>query len=247
MDFVDSEGSMASARNAGTSIAGSCCSGVLSGCLAPLPFLGLREFADIHRNYQRDGASINPSSAWQKNFAAIQHQLKQDTHTISEWITGVEKTVQGFALAKVPSNAINGAVCGNVIDLLGSFTNAADPTAARWLQRMDAMRTRNDISGSAWSELFDAIQSHLAADALKEERTDDATSSNATPRKRKVVESDGAAVFYTLAQVQAVYLLGQQNTGGPFKSFTPGQLKGGEKEKAQRINTDPNATCPKCK
>mmetsp|Transcript_25664 Transcript_25664/g.60875 ORF Transcript_25664/g.60875 Transcript_25664/m.60875 type:complete len:268 (-) Transcript_25664:305-1108(-) len=107
------------------------------------------------------------------------------------------------------------------------------------------MRTRNDIRGYAWSELFDAIQSHLAADALKEERTDDVVSSNTTPHKRKAVESDGAAVFYTLAQVQAVYLLGQQNTGGPSKSFTPGQPKGGEK--APLINTDPKATCPKCK
>eukprot|EP00961_Rhodomonas_salina_P083177 1117547-Rhodomonas_salina.1 len=206
---------------------------------------GLREFANIHCNYQRDGATINPSSAWQKNFAAIQRQLKPDTHTISEWITGIEKTVQGLALAKVPSDAIDGAVCCNVIDCLGSFTNAADPTAARWLQLADAMRMRNDIRGYAWSELFNAIQSHLAADALKEERTDGAVSSNTTPSKRKAVESDGAAVFYTLAQVQAAYLLGQQNTGGPSKSFTPGQPKGGEK--ALLINTDPNATCPKCK
>eukprot|EP00961_Rhodomonas_salina_P071297 957824-Rhodomonas_salina.1 len=76
---------------------------------------GLREFAVIHCNYQRYGATINPSSAWQKNFAVIQRPLKPDTHTISEWITGVtvEKTVQGLALAKVPSDAIDGAVCGN--------------------------------------------------------------------------------------------------------------------------------------
>eukprot|EP00961_Rhodomonas_salina_P301186 3940359-Rhodomonas_salina.2 len=171
--------------------------------------------------------------------------LKPDTHTIGEWITGIEKTVQGLALAKVPSNAIDCAVCCNVIDLLGSFTNAADPTAVRWLQRADVMRMRNDIWGYAWSELFDVIQSHLAADALKEESTDDAVSSNTMPCKRKAVESDCAAVFYTLAQVQASYLLGQQHTGGPSKSFTPGQPKGGEK--APHINTDPNATCPKCK
>eukprot|EP00961_Rhodomonas_salina_P264288 3572058-Rhodomonas_salina.1 len=160
------------------------------------------------------------------------------THTISEWITGIEKTVQGLALAKVQSNAIDCAVCGKVIDSLGSFTNAADPTAASWLQRADVMQTRNDLRGYAWSELLGTIQSHLAADTLKEERTDDAASWNATPRKRKAVESDGAAVFYTLAQVQAAYLLGQQNNGDTSKSFTSGQPKGGEK--ALHINTDPN-------
>lgn len=76
------------------------------------------------------------------------------------------------------------------------------------------MRTLKDLCGYAWSELFYAIQSHLAADALKEECTDDTVSLSSTPQKQKAVVSDGAQVSYTLAQVQAAYYLGQQNHNG---------------------------------
>eukprot|EP00961_Rhodomonas_salina_P272487 3682192-Rhodomonas_salina.1 len=107
------------------------------------PLAGLREFADIHCNYQREGQT----AAWKKNFAAIQKPLKPQTRVIGDWISEIEKTVQGLALAKVPGDAVNGAVCGNVFDSLGSFDDASDPTAARWLQRADTMRTRNDARG----------------------------------------------------------------------------------------------------
>eukprot|EP00961_Rhodomonas_salina_P249424 3371322-Rhodomonas_salina.1 len=69
----------------------------------------------------------------------------------------IEKTVQGLALAKVSSEAVNGAVCWNVMweRDLGSFDDTSDPTAALWLQRADTMLTRNDARGYVWSELFD--------------------------------------------------------------------------------------------
>eukprot|EP00961_Rhodomonas_salina_P161978 2181728-Rhodomonas_salina.1 len=156
-----------------------------------------------------DNALIDVANSWKKNFTAIQKLIKPQTRLIGDWICEIEKTVQGLALAKVPGDAVNGAVCGNVIDCLGSFDDASDPTAARWLQRVDTMRTRNDARGYVWSELCDVIQSHLAANALKEEGTE-AASAHTTPRKRKTVAPDGAAVFYTLAQVQAAYFMGQQ-------------------------------------
>eukprot|EP00961_Rhodomonas_salina_P018698 251657-Rhodomonas_salina.1 len=46
------------------------------------PLAGLREFADIHRNYQCEGHTVNASAAWKKNFAAIQKQLKPQTRLI---------------------------------------------------------------------------------------------------------------------------------------------------------------------
>eukprot|EP00961_Rhodomonas_salina_P029746 400631-Rhodomonas_salina.3 len=177
------------------------------------PLAGLKEFADIHSNYQRDSHTVNTSAAWKKNFAAIQKQLKLQTRLISEWMGDMEKTVQGLALAKVSSEAVNGAVCGNVIDRLGSFDATSDPTAAQWLQRADTMLTRNDTRGYVWSELFDLVQSHLAADVLKEECNDEA-SAHATQKKRKMVSTNGAPVFFTLAQMQAVYFMGQQQNGG---------------------------------
>eukprot|EP00961_Rhodomonas_salina_P040975 551065-Rhodomonas_salina.1 len=83
----------------------------------------------------------------------------------------MEKSVQGLTLAKVLSDAIDGAVCRNVIDKLGSFTDASDVVVARWLSRSDSLRTRNDLRVYAWSELFDVLQSYLSKDASKEERT----------------------------------------------------------------------------
>eukprot|EP00961_Rhodomonas_salina_P294498 3934627-Rhodomonas_salina.1 len=44
--------------------------------------------------------------------------------------------------------------------------------------------------------------------------------------------------------MQAAYFMGQQHNGGSPKA-TPGQPNGGGK--APHVNTDPNATCPKCK
>eukprot|EP00961_Rhodomonas_salina_P230760 3118110-Rhodomonas_salina.2 len=105
------------------------------------------------------------------------------------------------------------------------------------------MLTRNDARGYVWSELFDHVQSHLAADVLKEELNDE-SSTHATLKKRKTVSTDGALVFFTLAQMQAAYFMGQQQNCGSPKA-TPCQPNGGGK--AQRVNTDPNATCPKCK
>eukprot|EP00961_Rhodomonas_salina_P190955 2576632-Rhodomonas_salina.1 len=204
---------------------------------------GLREFADIHLHYQRDGHTINASAAWKKNFAAMHKLLKLQTHLISQWMGDIEKTVQGLALAKVSSEAVNVAVCWNVIDCLGSFDYASDPTAALWLQQADTMQTRNDACSYVWSELYDLVQSHLAADSLKEECNNEA-STHETLKKRKTVSTDWAQVFFTLAQMQAVYFMGQQQNGGSPKA-TPCQPKGGGK--APRVNTDPNTTCPKCK
>eukprot|EP00961_Rhodomonas_salina_P041437 557849-Rhodomonas_salina.1 len=84
----------------------------------PHPLAGLREMADLHRKYQHYGAAINASSAWKENFAALGRSLTPETTAISDWINLVEKSVQGLNLARVPIEAVNGAVCGNVIDKL---------------------------------------------------------------------------------------------------------------------------------
>eukprot|EP00961_Rhodomonas_salina_P203092 2740447-Rhodomonas_salina.1 len=77
--------------------------------------------ADIHCNYQCDGAAINASSAWKEIFAALGRSLTPETTAISDWINQVEKSVQGLNLARVPIEAVNGVVCGNVIDKLALF------------------------------------------------------------------------------------------------------------------------------
>eukprot|EP00961_Rhodomonas_salina_P185069 2499224-Rhodomonas_salina.1 len=46
------------------------------------PLAGLREMADIHSNYQRDGAAINASSAWKENFAALGRSFMPETTAI---------------------------------------------------------------------------------------------------------------------------------------------------------------------
>eukprot|EP00961_Rhodomonas_salina_P118157 1590257-Rhodomonas_salina.1 len=138
---------------------------------APHPLDGLRELADIHCNFQQEGAAVNASTAWQDNFAVMQRDLEPETPSIMDWINAIEKTVQGLCLAHVSQEAINGAVCGNVIDCLTSFDDASNPTAALWLTRGDTLRTRNDNVVFDWSELFDTLHSYLTADARKRERT----------------------------------------------------------------------------
>lgn len=79
------------------------------------PLEGLRELEDIHCNYQHEGSAVNASTAWQDNFAVMQRDLEQETQSIMDWINTIEKTVQGLHLASVSQEAINGAVCCNVI------------------------------------------------------------------------------------------------------------------------------------
>eukprot|EP00961_Rhodomonas_salina_P021996 296006-Rhodomonas_salina.1 len=143
----------------------------------------LREFADIHSNFQCEGEAVNASTAWQDNFAVMQRDLEPETQNIMDWINSIEKTVQGLRLASVSQEAINGAVCGNVIDSLLSFEDVSNPTAAQWLMLADALHTRNDSVVYEWSELFDTLHSYLTADASKGERT--ATENLASGRKHK--------------------------------------------------------------
>eukprot|EP00961_Rhodomonas_salina_P281365 3801688-Rhodomonas_salina.1 len=63
----------------------------------------------------------------------MQRDLEPDTQNIIDWINAIEKTVQGLRLARVSQEAINRAVCGNVINRLSSFEDVSNPTAARWL------------------------------------------------------------------------------------------------------------------
>eukprot|EP00961_Rhodomonas_salina_P152934 2058684-Rhodomonas_salina.1 len=176
------------------------------------PLAGLREFADIHCQYQCNSTSVNSSSAWKANFEALNEEIQLDTSSISSWINNVEKSLQGLNLAKVQSNAINCAVCGNVIDKLGSFTDASDVVAAHWLSSSNSPRTSNDLRVYAWSELFNVLPSYLSKDVSKEERT----ASVALPsgsRKHKVVQQDGAEAFFTLAQMQQMCAYISHNTG----------------------------------
>eukprot|EP00961_Rhodomonas_salina_P004104 56750-Rhodomonas_salina.1 len=141
----------------------------------PHPLVGLREMADIHRNYQRDGAAINASSAWKENFAALGRLLTPETTAISDWINQVEKLVQGLNLARILIEAVNGVLCCNVIDKLASFNDASNPTAAHWLVRADALLSSNNVEVYAWSELFNILHLYLTADASKEEHTVEGT------------------------------------------------------------------------
>eukprot|EP00961_Rhodomonas_salina_P244416 3303545-Rhodomonas_salina.1 len=179
------------------------------------PLAGLRELADIHSNFQREGAAVNASTAWQDNFTVMQRDLDPDTQSIMDWINAIEKTVQGLHLARVSQEAINGAVWGNVIDCLTSFYDASNPTAALWLTRGDTLHTCNDNVVFEWSELFDTLHSYLTADARKGERT--LTQTPVTGRKRKagaVKTGNTAAVYYTLANLAQAFFMGQQASGG---------------------------------
>eukprot|EP00961_Rhodomonas_salina_P239055 3230064-Rhodomonas_salina.1 len=162
----------------------------------------------------------------------------------------MEKSVQGLTLAKVQSDAIDGAVCCNVIDKLGSFTDASDVVAACWLSSSDLLRTRNDLRVYAWSELCNVLQSYLSKDATKEEHTGGASMS--VLRKRKAVQPDGAAAFFTLTQMQQMYayFVGH-NTGGSSPGLgTPqgGGCRGGTPN-CCGTQGRPNLKClnPKCK
>eukprot|EP00961_Rhodomonas_salina_P300969 3940283-Rhodomonas_salina.2 len=140
------------------------------------PLAGLREFADIHRQYQHNSTSLNSSSAWKANFEALNEEIQPNTNSISAWINNMKKSVQGLNLAKVPTDSIDGAVCCNVIDKLGSFTDASDVVTTHWLSRSYSLRTSNDLRVYAWSELFNVLQSYLSKDASKEERTNGSAS-----------------------------------------------------------------------
>eukprot|EP00961_Rhodomonas_salina_P094712 1274632-Rhodomonas_salina.1 len=181
---------------------------------APHPLDGLLELADIHSNFQREGAAVNASTAWQDNFSVMQRDIEPDTQSIMDWINAIEKTVQGLRLARVSQEAINGAVCGNVIDCLTSFHDASNPTAAQWLMRGDTLRTRNENVVFKWSELFDTLHSYLTADACKGERT--STEPPVSGRKHKagaVKAGNNAAVYYTLANLVQAFFMGQQASG----------------------------------
>eukprot|EP00961_Rhodomonas_salina_P022361 300756-Rhodomonas_salina.1 len=157
------------------------------------PLDGLRELADIHSNFQREGAAVNASTAWQDNFLVMQRDIEPETQSIMDWINVIEKTVQGLLLARVSQEAINGAVCGNVIDLLTSFDDASNPTAALWLTRADTLCTCNDNMGECTS-----------------------TEPPVSGRKRKagaVKTGNTAAVYYTLANLVQAFFMGQQASG----------------------------------
>eukprot|EP00961_Rhodomonas_salina_P007882 107135-Rhodomonas_salina.2 len=158
------------------------------------PLVGLQEFADIHCQYQRNSTSINSSSAWKANFEALRADSGQGSVT--------------------ESDAIDDAVCWNVIDKLGSFTDSSDVVVARWLSQSDSLQTRNDLWVYVWSELLDVLQSYLSKDANKEEHATSVTPSPGS-RKHKAVQQDGVAAFFTLAQMQQMYayFVGH-NTGG---------------------------------
>eukprot|EP00961_Rhodomonas_salina_P290507 3925465-Rhodomonas_salina.1 len=212
---------------------------------------GLCEFTDIHHQYQCNSTSVNLSSAWKANFEALSEEIQLNTSSISAWINNMKKSVQGLNLAKVPSDAIDGAVCSNVIDKLGSFTDASDVVDARWLSRSDSLRTRSDLRVYAWNELFDILQSYLSKDASKEECTTGGAPTSG-PRKRKVVQPDGAAAFFTLAQMQQMYayFMGH-NTGGSSPGLGTPQGGGCRGSTPNHCGTSggPNLKCPnpKCK
>eukprot|EP00961_Rhodomonas_salina_P130243 1753798-Rhodomonas_salina.2 len=157
---------------------------------------GLRELADIHSIYQLDGASVNSATAWRTTFSAIRKKVEPDTQSITDWINGVAKAVQALNNVRVATDAINGAVCGNVIDVLGSFEDLSSMTASLWLSRADALRTRNENEAISWSELFDDIHSFLASDARQEEQ--EATNDSGVGKKRKAPSGSSAPIYYTM-------------------------------------------------
>eukprot|EP00961_Rhodomonas_salina_P189539 2557620-Rhodomonas_salina.1 len=211
----------------------------------PHPLDGLRELADIHSNFQREGAAVNASTAWQDNFAVMQRDFEPETQSIMDWINSIEKTVQGLRLARVSQEAINGTVCSNVVDRLSSFEDVSHPTAARWLTRAYALRTRNDSVVYEWSELFNTLHSYLTADARKGECT--ATETPVSGRKRKagaVKPSNSAAVYFTPANLRAkqAFFMGQQASGGSPPGIPVTQQQGGGSSP-----TNTHLKCPTCK
>eukprot|EP00961_Rhodomonas_salina_P010845 145145-Rhodomonas_salina.1 len=124
------------------------------------PLAGLREFADIHCNYQCDCHTVNAS--------CLEKELCCHPET-AQTANALDQQLDGRHRQNRPRTG----------------------TSALWLQRADTMQTRNNVLGYIWSELFDLVQSHLAADALKEDSNDEA-SAHATLKKRKTVSTDGA-------------------------------------------------------
>eukprot|EP00961_Rhodomonas_salina_P144353 1943699-Rhodomonas_salina.1 len=167
----------------------------------PHPLAGLRELADIHRVYQRDGASVNSATAWRATFLAIRRKVEPDMQSITDWINGVAKAVQALNNSLVATDAINGTVCGNVIDVLGSFDDLSSTTASQWLSRADALRTRNENEAISWSELFDDIHSFLTSDSRQEEQ--DAANDSGVGKKRKTQSGASAPVYYTIDEAMS--------------------------------------------
>eukprot|EP00961_Rhodomonas_salina_P256471 3466027-Rhodomonas_salina.1 len=206
------------------------------------PLDGLRELADIHSNFQWEGAAVNASTAWQDNFSVMQWD-PLEKQSIIDWINAIEKTVQGLRLARVSQEAINGVVCGNVIDSVTSFDDASNPTAARWLTRGDTLCTSNDNVVFKWSELFDTLHSYLTADARKGEST--LTEPPVAGRKRKaaaVKPGNTAAVYYTLANLAQAFFMGQQASGG-----SPPGLPGAQQQGGGSLPMNTHLKCPTCK
>eukprot|EP00961_Rhodomonas_salina_P126497 1704420-Rhodomonas_salina.1 len=192
------------------------------------PLDGLRELADIHSNFQREGAAVNASTAWQDNFSVMQQDIKQETQSIMDWINAIEKALQGLRLALVSQEAINGAVCCNVIDSLTSFDDASNPTAALWLTCGDTLRTRNDSVVFEWSELFDTLHSYLTADDRKGESTSTEPPASGCKRKAGAVKAgNNTAVYYTLANLEQAFFMGQQASGGSPPGLPGAQQQGG--------------------
>ena len=102
----------------------------------PHPLAGLREFADLHRGYDRDVAIINPSTAWEEVFTALRHPLEPTLVGITDWVNSIDVAVQRLVTARVIPASIDGAVCGNVISKLSQFEDTSAFTT-RWITRAD--------------------------------------------------------------------------------------------------------------
>lgn len=211
----------------------------------PHPLAGLREFADLHRGYNRDVAVVNPSTAWEEASTALRQPLEPTTARITDWINGVDVAVQKLITARVLPASIDGAVCGNVISKLSHFEDQSAQTM-RWITRADNFCTRNEQQPYQWRELFDEVHASLAVDRHS---ADEGEVVAGKKRQKPNLGGPGSAqVFYTLAQLQSAFFLGQQNvaagTSTPALGTTPGAPPkgGGGGDKGGR-----KLLCPSCK
>ena len=102
----------------------------------PHPLAGLREFADLHRGYDRDVAVVNPSTAWEEVFTSLRQPMEPNLVRITDWVNAIDVTVQRLVTARVIPASIDGAVCGNVISKLSQFEDQSAFTT-RWITRAD--------------------------------------------------------------------------------------------------------------